>query len=209
MTIDSRKRKERENLHNRILEAARDLFLEKGYAQTSIRNIAERIDYSPTTIYLYFKDKDAIFHALHQEGFAMMNSKMQVLLMVDDPFERLKAMGRIYISFAMDNPELYDLMFIQRAPINVLETEDVSTWAEGQTSFSMLKLTIDHCIQAGYFKFDDPEAASFVIWSAMHGMISLYTRHRCRVISEVNRQQIVEKGFLQLTKVLDMISKQQ
>jgi AcrR family transcriptional regulator len=206
MTIVNRKRKEREDLYHKILEAARGLFLEKGYVHTSIRNIAEKIEYSPTTIYLYFKDKDAIFHALHQDGFAIMNSKMMVLQHVGDPFERLKAMGRIYMNFAMENQELYDLMFIQRAPINVLENTNEEDWAEGQTSFGMLRLTVEQCMEAGYFNFDEAEAASFMIWSSMHGMISLYTRHRCRVISEANKDVIVEKGFSQLTKVLELIS---
>ena len=51
-----------------ILDAARSIFLEKGFEQASIRNIAEKIEYSPGTIYLYFRDKDEIFHALHEEG---------------------------------------------------------------------------------------------------------------------------------------------
>src|SRR6185369_1180340 len=100
MGITERKVKEKQDLQKLILDAAMETFLEKGYEDISIRNIAEKIEYSPTTIYLYFKDKDAILYALHQEGFRIMNSKMQVLEYVSDPFDRLKAMGRIYIDFA-------------------------------------------------------------------------------------------------------------
>ncbi len=105
MGITDRKDREKEDLHKSILKAAREVFLEKGYHQTSIRNIAEKIEYSPTTIYLYFKDKDAIFYALHTEGFVMLNSKMSVLFSVAEPLERLKAMGRIYLEFALQNPD--------------------------------------------------------------------------------------------------------
>lgn len=197
MSIRARKMREKEDLSRKILDASRELFIAKGYEHTSIRNIAEKIEYSPTTIYLYFKDKDAIFHALHQEGFSLLNSRMSVLLQVENPFERLIAMGRIYIGFAMENPEFYDLMFIQRAPINFVESEDDENgiWLEGQTSFGMLKLVVQDCINAGYFNFEDAEAASFLVWSSLHGMISLYTRHRCKVINEVNREQIVQRGY--------------
>ena len=61
MTITTRKERQKEELKGKILQAAKELFMEKGFEDTSIRNIAEKIEYSPTTIYLYFKDKDDIF----------------------------------------------------------------------------------------------------------------------------------------------------
>jgi AcrR family transcriptional regulator len=67
MTIANRKERQKEELRGKILEAAKALFIERGFEETSIRNIAEKIEYSPTTIYLYFKDKDDIFYSLHQE----------------------------------------------------------------------------------------------------------------------------------------------
>src|SRR5215211_3409773 len=99
MTIATRKKKEKEDKRTLILDAARKIFLEKGFTQASIRNIAEEIEHSPGTIYLYFRDKDEIFHALHEEGFGRMLEKMEPLRFVSDPFERLKAMGRVYLDF--------------------------------------------------------------------------------------------------------------
>ena len=43
-------------MKRKILEAAKALFLDQGFEKTSIRNIADAIEYSPSTIYLYFKD---------------------------------------------------------------------------------------------------------------------------------------------------------
>lgn len=206
MTITGRKQREKEDLRRKILDEARKLFIQHGYEHTSIRNIAQKIEYSPTTIYLYFKDKDAIFHALHQEGFSLLNSRMQVLLSVKNPYERLLAMGKIYISFAMENLELYDLMFIQKAPMDALNAENSEQWKEGMTAFGMLQLTVNQCMEEGYFKFTDTEAAAFLIWSFLHGMISLHTRNRCdKVISPDNRSVIVEKGYGQLLIVLEQI----
>ena len=106
MTIAERRFREKEDMRSLILDAARKVFLEKGYSQTSIRNIAEEMEYSPGTIYLYFKDKDEVFHALHEEGFRRMLEKMQPLEHVPDPFERLRAMGRVYLEFARNNRKL-------------------------------------------------------------------------------------------------------
>ena len=72
MGIKERKEKHREDLRMKILDAAKVLFLRDGYDATSIRKIAEKIEFSPTTIYLYYKDKADIMFALHQEGFKLL-----------------------------------------------------------------------------------------------------------------------------------------
>jgi len=79
MSIIERKKREKEEMRRTILDAAKEIFLEKGFRSASIRNIAEKIEYSPGTIYLYFDDKDAIFHALHEDGFQRMLAMMQPL----------------------------------------------------------------------------------------------------------------------------------
>jgi AcrR family transcriptional regulator len=68
MGIAERRSKHKENLRQAILDAAKKLFLRDGYHATSIRKIAQEIEFSPTTIYLYYKDKAEIAHALHIEG---------------------------------------------------------------------------------------------------------------------------------------------
>ena len=79
MTISTRKERQKEELRGKILQAAKELFMKKGFEDTSIRNIAEKIEYSPTTIYLYFKDKDDIFCELHKEGFILLNQYFRPL----------------------------------------------------------------------------------------------------------------------------------
>ena len=205
MSISNRREKEREDLHRSILSAAREVFLEKGYDQTSIRNIAQKIDYSPTTIYLYFKDKDAIFYALHSEGFQILGSQMEVLFNVEDPFQRLIEMGRIYMKFAKENPDFYDLMFVQIAPMASL---DEQRWEEGESSFEGLKVTIRQCMEQGILNFKDEEVGAFLVWSAMHGMCILTAKERCMVISEKLQDDIVEHSFNAFVEMLNQFKKQ-
>ncbi|MEO7176096.1 MAG: TetR/AcrR family transcriptional regulator [Saprospiraceae bacterium] len=206
MGINDRKDRDKEDLKKKILTAARELFLVKGFENTSIRNIAEKIEYSPTSIYLHFKDKDDLFHALHSEGFELLNAQFSTLHAVRDPFERLIAMGRIYMQFAVENPELYELMFIHTAPIDSLDMHKGEEWLEGKTSFEGLTMTIEGCIQAGYFKFPNTEVAAYMIWSFMHGMISLKICHRCaKVLSEVNQEDILPKSFDAFVTMLEQL----
>ena len=131
MGIAERKERDKEELRERILVAAKTLFLEKGVEKTSIRNIADLIEYSPGSIYHYFKDKNEIFHALHQGGFQQLMSRMEVLAAVSNPMERLKKMGAIYVDFALENPDMYDLMFIKEAPMDHVFNSNDEQWKEG------------------------------------------------------------------------------
>jgi len=204
MTISTRKERQKEELRSKILDAAKELFIERGFESTSIRNIAERIEYSPTTIYLYFKDKDDIFFALHQEGFVLLNQYFKSLQNVADPFERLKAITRSYIAFALENPEIYDLMFISRSPMNALTKDrDDEKWEEGNKAFGALSNTVIECIQQGYFRGMDPEILSFTCWSMVHGICALEIRGRCSVISELNQENLSKKAGDTIIEMLE------
>lgn len=174
MGVAERKERHKEDLKKEILHAAKELFTQKGFESTSIRNIAERIEYSPATIYLYYKDKNEIVHALHREGFKMLVSHFEVLNHITNPFERLKGMGRAYIQFAVQNPDIYQLLFVMKEPLQHV-ANCFEEWDEGDRAFDILHKTIEECQKAGYFKKFDNSLLSFVIWSTMHGLCSLRT----------------------------------
>lgn len=202
MGIAARKAKEKEDLKRAILDAARELFLEHGYDRTSMRMVAQRIAYSPTTIYLYFKDKDAIFHALHKEAFHVLGARMAPLAHVSDPLERLTAMGRVYLEFAMDNPGLYDLMFIMKAPVQALD-EQHHLWEEGDRVFSVLKVTVEEAMKKKLLRKTDVEVTSFLIWSTVHGMAALHVRDRCfKVIDEAKHDTLIADSLTIFTNWL-------
>ena len=82
-------RKQIEDVRLRILEVAKNLFLKDGYEATSIRKIAAEVQLSPTTIYLYYKDKGDIAYTLHKEGFKLLGEQFMLLQHVESGFERL------------------------------------------------------------------------------------------------------------------------
>ncbi|GAB3564690.1 hypothetical protein GCM10027578_10630 [Spirosoma luteolum] len=196
MGITERKEREREEMRRLILEAAQRLFIAHGFDKVSIRTIADEIEYSPATIYLYYKDKNDLLFALHQAGFRAMIEQMQpALASVDDPFERLIAMGTEYIRFAVSNPELFDLMFIMTAPIEALTCRD-ETWDDGLRAFQLLVDLVQSCIDAGLFKTQDATTAALMIWSAVHGYTALFLRKRLTMFDEANLQQQMNQAFV-------------
>ncbi|WP_443944476.1 TetR/AcrR family transcriptional regulator [Pedobacter sp. AW1-32] len=200
MGIKERKEKHKEDLRQRILDAAKDLFLKDGYDATSIRKIAEKIEFSPTTIYLYYKDKADIMYALHQEGFKVLASQFSVLRYVSDPFERLKAMGRVYMGFAIENPDFYELMFIMKEPIEFIKTHcgDME-WLEGDEAFAALTKTVDDCKTAGYFLKFDTTTFALNVWSLMHGLCSLKLQGHLDHMASTKLTQLEEGDWLEQT----------
>src|SRR5215468_6501507 len=135
MNVVERKKRRKEELRAIILEGAKKLFVKKGIEATTIRNIADAVNYSIGTVYVYFKDKNAILHALHAQGFTQLVADFRVLYNVTDPMIRLRAMGKVYISFALQNSDMYDLMFNLKAPMEFLNTIREEEWNEGKAAF--------------------------------------------------------------------------
>lgn len=194
MGITERKERERAEMRKLVLQAARQLFLQNGYEKVSIRNIADAIEYSPATIYLYFKDKNELLFALHQEAFGKLIEEFKPVFTVEDPFERLIKMGHQYIHFAFENPELFDLMFIMTAPLEALECHN-DMWDEGRRAFDLLIRAVQACIDAGVFKNKDAELMALMIWSMVHGLSALFLRKRMTIFSEERRGKLMQEAF--------------
>lgn len=205
MSIADRKAREKEALKSLILKGAKKLFLERGIEQTTIRNIADEIDYSVGTVYVYFKDKNAILHDLHSIGFQELGGYFKELFTVNDPMERLRKMGIMYLKFAMENHEMYDLMFIVKAPMEFIEGSEKEEWNEGIGTFGALRKTVEECIADGHFKGHFAEPLSFMIWGLVHGMCSLEIRQRTKGVKFSNPDQILYQGYQEYLKIIEKL----
>src|ERR1700754_557067 len=176
MGIFERKEKQKQEIRKQILDASMKLFMEEGFENVTIRKIADLIEYSPTTVYLYFKDKDEIFFSLHDIGFQKMEEMNKDLITINNPLLRLHKMGENYLEFGMSNPEYYNLMFIQDEPMNKI-TELGFDWVKGDSAIARLKETVTECMDKGYIN-GDPHLVSLAVWSFVHGLVSLAIRGR-------------------------------
>lgn len=200
MSISERREREKERMRLLILKAAMKLFLEEGYESVLLRKIADKIEYSPATVYNYFKDKDEILYTLHNIAFEKFYEELSKSNRIKNPLERLKKLGKLYINFALNNPQYYDLMFIMNSPIRkVLSEED---WTVGLKSFQLIKDCVTDCINEGYFKKGNPDTAAFSMWSYVHGIVSLIIRKRCMMIPYEHLKNIANDALKFLYKNL-------
>jgi AcrR family transcriptional regulator len=205
MSTQERKAKEKEELRTLILEGAMKLFVDKGIEHTTIRSIADSINYSIGTVYVYFKDKNDILYALHSLGFLKLREYFKELYEIQDPIERLTRMGVVYAKFALENTELYDLMFNLKAPIECLRAKDEAEWDEGKAAYDVLRNTVKDCMDAGRFKGHLLEPLSFLIWSMAHGMCSLEIGKRTQGVGLERPETIIEDAYAEFVKILDKI----
>jgi AcrR family transcriptional regulator len=192
VTPKTRRAREREEMRQLIKDAARKLFVAEGFEATTMRRIAEEIEYAPGAIYQYFEDKDAILYALHQDGFEKLYALERELDGVADPVKRLKELGKVYIGFGLYNPELYALMFLEPRTSKKMP---VDGWPEGMRTFEYCRQCVEACIKAGKIRKTDPTVAAFSMWSMVHGLVSLVIRHRCPMIPEDQRLPVLYKGY--------------
>lgn len=192
MGISERKERERQEMRARIIDAAISMFLTEGYEKTSIRNIAEKIEYSPATIYLYYKDKDELLYEVQKQAFAKLEETFDLEVTSTHPFERLTQLCKSYVRFGRANPEMYDLMFMIKAPMNCVEAED--GWDNNSDSFMLLLNTLKECMERGLIRFKDPMVAALSVWAMGHGLVSLDVSCRLKAM------QIDEPMLVQLTE---------
>lgn len=173
-TIERRVR-EKEELRGKILDAARELFVAEGYEAVTMRKIALAIEYSPTAIYLHFRDKKAVIHALCDADFLKLATRFRKIAEVADPIERLRAAGFAYADFAMRHPNHYRLMFMTPHPPHTPEESAIEVGNRDQDAYAFVLWTAGEAIAQGLLRsdLDDPDLVAQIVWSAVHGWVSL------------------------------------
>ena len=166
---------EREILRILILDAARTLFVEKGIEAVSMREIAKQINYSATTLYHHFADKEALLQAVCDEDFLALANSMREIMSIPDLIDRLQALCKGYAVFALNHPSHYRLMFMTpHAPCNV-DTSKIEQGNPEQDACAQLKRVVKEAFDAQLFKADiaDYELIAQTLWASVHGVCSL------------------------------------
>ena len=208
MGITERKEKQKVEIRKRILEASMELFTNEGFEKVSIRKIADIIEYSPTTIYLYFKDKNEILFELCDEGFIKFEELNSNLQEIKNPLTRLHKMGENYVGFGLKYPEYYDLMFIQNAPMDKLAQINDGKWIHGDRALDLLRSIIGECMAKKIIKKGDVDSVTMAVWGMVHGLVSLAIRKR--FVKLVGQEKVVEtmhQGINWMMKTMDQSKK--
>jgi AcrR family transcriptional regulator len=180
MGITERRARQKTLLRQQILDAARDLLVREGYEKLSMRRVAARIDYSPTAIYLHFKDKQDLVSSLCDETFARLIRELETLPdEYPDPVARLRKGLERYIAFGLKHPEHYLPTFVLPLSDHADSTrkEEISSESNGMRAFGFLRECIADGVKARKLRKVDPEIAARAAWAGIHGITSLLIVH--------------------------------
>ena len=171
MGTSERRTRHRASLRRDILDAASRLFAEEGYDRVTMRRIAQRIEYSPTTIYLHFKDKSDLFDAVCEETFSQLAEKFETLTrMRVVPVGHLRECLRLYVEFGVKHPDHYTVTFLQPPKTGRAQPLDASIRAR---AFDTLRQAVRSCVDYGDIRTVDVDMTAQALWAAAHGLTAL------------------------------------
>ena len=112
-----------------------------------MRRLAERIEYSPTTIYLHFKDKDELLRAVCDETFSQLAARLERLgKSSTSPVGYLREGLKTYVEFGLANPDQYTATFLRPVPAGKRPEFENST---GARAFGFLRQAVQACAESG------------------------------------------------------------
>lgn len=169
MNAISRRQKHKEELRRIILDAARNIFVHGGYENFSMRKLADRIEYSPGSVYLHFKNKEELFECLVEESFARLLRTLTGLQNGQerqDPVDELKKGMRAYVEFGLRNPNDYRFVFMLKPPA---EKRPYKV----HEAFEVLRKMVRRCVEEKRFRAVNMETTAQALWTSVHGITSL------------------------------------
>jgi AcrR family transcriptional regulator len=179
-----------------VLAATEAVLLEGGVDAVSIRRVSSRCGYSAPTIYHHFGDKNGLVAAVLERRFRRLLELMRAIPRGDDAALYLRKMAVAFLRFALANPEHYRLLTVAR----VDETPDaVPSAEEGR---AMVKEALADLLREGTLATPDLESAFLVLWSMLHGLISLHLLSGEKAIADDLVEltlDTVERGLLRRT----------
>jgi AcrR family transcriptional regulator len=193
MSIVERKKRHKESLRQEILDAAREILLAKGYAYLSMRRIAERIEYSPTTIYHYFNNKDDILYHLCVETLERQYEALsRAGADQPSPYLRLRATLRSYVDFGLSEPDRYKITFMADLSRYVSTASILEQGGVADKLITVMYQRVHEALVAA--KCDrDVKCVFQALWAHCHGLVSLLLGHPDFPWTE--REILIETGL--------------
>lgn len=140
----------------------------------SIRAIVNEVGVSPPALYLHFEDKDDLFFAVCERRFADFDKVLEAAAEgIDDPVDRLRALGMAYARYGLDHAEQYQILFGPDAPGNTMKSS-LDADSAGMKAMGLLIEAVTEAMESGRFRPGDVMLTAMTIWSAVHGLVMLY-----------------------------------
>lgn len=180
------------NLKQALLEASRDILEHEGLEALSLRAVARHVGVSQTASYSHFADKRALLVAVALDGFQRFGARLSSeSRRAGSNMERLLALARGYVGFALDNPALFRLMFGAHSSELL---EDPTLQQAAQATYQQLSDAIAKRLGPGAVEPKRLQSATLAAWSLVHGLSQLLLDGRVALAdaSEEERMALVE-----------------
>ncbi len=172
MGIKEKRDRQKEEFRREIIDTARKLFIEEGYEAFSMRKLAQKMGFSPTTIYLYFKDKDALLYAICEELAEQCLLELTEIRKQNlDPVKKLRKALLFHIKTGLENPDHYKVLFFVHPDIYGSQTEFMQRPSIARDTHLAFKDIVKECIDTNQFIKADPETITETFFIATHGLI--------------------------------------
>ena len=161
-----------------LLDAAEQVLIRQGPDGLTVRAVAQQAGVAPMGVYNRFGSKDGLVDAVLIRAFTAFRAALE-RSQDPDPLERLRGCGLAYREFALANPRHYELMFEFR-PTAAPPSERMIGC--GQDAFGVLVRNVATAIEAGAIRPGEPRETAQVVWSAVHGAVSLELKGRTMAV---------------------------
>jgi AcrR family transcriptional regulator len=142
-----------------------------------MRAIAERVEYSPGAIYLYFRDKDDLILEVVRAGFVRMReyakAELETLPGEASAMTQYAAMGRAYARFAIENTAYFRVMF-ELPGVPQLDCPQPCDHESAESPFADVVRTVERASREGMSGVGDARRTALIGWGLIHGLTSLY-----------------------------------
>jgi AcrR family transcriptional regulator len=171
MVTAARRERQRREVRQGILDAARVIAARDGWQAVTVRRLAEHVEYSPPIIYQHFANKEAVLLELVREGFRTLRTALDAAGEgAGTPEEILLRMAHAYWAFAWDAPDLYQVMYgLGGVPFGV-----AATWDDGNRIGEAVAPVVAAIPGAeGLPRPEQVVTRVLGLWAAMHGLVAL------------------------------------
>jgi len=175
-----------------ILRVTRELLIRDGFSKLSMRKIANELDVTATTLYHYFENKDDLLLALVEDSIRQLADALrQSMEREADPVTRLEILTDTFLSFALDHPQEYEVIYMVRP--EEMPKFPKQKFQEIRSVYEMLAGLIQDGVDAGLLDVEDPLVSAYTLWAQLHGVVSV-------ILSRRLDTRISQKRFLEHAK---------
>jgi AcrR family transcriptional regulator len=176
----------------RIAAAARRLLDEEGIDAVTMRRVAEAVGITPMAIYRHFPDRAGLLNAVAGQGFEELAARLAAMRFSGSIEERLTKMGKTYLDHALENPRLFELMFLK--PREGARRYPRDFKAVRSPTANLMVEVMKEGMENGYFRADDPWEIVFEVGALSHGLIMLYLGGRMNM-SAARFRALYQRSF--------------